>query len=121
MISPRIVFSLCFAISLVAAPRLFATEPAAPVDLRQAVPSDAFMAMHFQHDPKRDYERAYMADVWQTIQDEKLPQRILEIITNRANEKDVDAAKAFADEMKAAVAPIDSSRSQTPKNRSSPK
>jgi hypothetical protein len=107
MNTSRFIFATCLALSLVAAPRLFATEPSAVVDLRQAVPANAFMAIYAPHNPERDYQRVYMADVWQTIQDEKLPERISEIITKRVESKDVDRAKAVVEEMKTALAPID--------------
>jgi hypothetical protein len=107
MNAPRVAYSLCFVLSLVVATRVLATEPAAAVDLRQAVPADAYMAIHAQHNPERDYQRAYMADIWKTVQDEKLIERISTIITNRVQEKDLDAAKSVAEELKTALAPID--------------
>jgi hypothetical protein len=107
MNASRNAYALCLALSLVVATRVVATEPAAAIDLRQAVPADAYMAIHAQHNPKRDFQRAYFADIWQTVQDEKLVERISTIITNRVKEKDLDAAKSVAEELKAALAPID--------------
>ena len=107
MNAPRVALSLCLALSLVAAPRLFATEPAAAVELRQAVPADVYMAVDARHNPERDYQRAYVADIWKTVQDEKLVERISDIITNRVQEKDLDNAKSAFEELKTAVAPID--------------
>jgi hypothetical protein len=108
MNAPRVALALCFALSLVVATRVLADDDKrAVVDLRQAVPADAYMAIHAQHNPERDYQRAYVAEIWQTVQDEKLIERVSAIIANRVKEKDLDAAKSVAEELKTAVAPID--------------
>jgi hypothetical protein len=107
MNAPRIAKVACLALSLTVATRVFATELAAAVDLRQAVPADAYMVFHAQHNPERDYQRAYIADIWQTVQDEKLVERISEIIANRVKDKQLDDAKSIYEELKTAVAPIE--------------
>ena len=87
--------------------RVLADDKPAVVELRQAVPNDAFMAICAQHDPKRDYQRQYVADIWKTVQDEKLVERVSAIIANRVKDQKLDDAKAVMEELKAAVAPID--------------
>lgn len=107
MNAPRIALAFCFVLSLVGATRVLADDKPAVVELRQAVPNDAFMAIRAQHDPKRDYQRQYVADIWKTVQDEKLVERVSAIIANRVKDQKLDDAKAVMEELKAAVAPID--------------
>ena len=107
MNAPRVALALCFALSLFVATRVLADEKPAVVELRQAVPADAYMAIDARHNPERDYQRAYMADIWRTVQDEKLVERVSAIVANQMKDQKLDDAKAVLEELKAAVAPID--------------
>jgi hypothetical protein len=106
MNAPRVAFALSLSLSLVVATRAWADDKTT-VDLRQAVPADAYMAVDAVHNPERDYQRAYMADIWRTVQDEKLVERVSAIIANQTKDQKLDDAKAVLEELKAAVAPID--------------
>jgi hypothetical protein len=86
---------------------ILAAKPAAAVDLRQAVPADAYLAVYGRHNPERDYQRKYLEDIWQTVKDERLVERAVEIITANVSKENMEQAKGVFDELKTAVEPID--------------
>jgi hypothetical protein len=65
------------------------------------------MVIDAVRNPKRDYQRAYVADIWRTAQEEKLPELVSAIITNRVQDPKLDDAKAVIEDLKSAVAPVD--------------
>ncbi|HEY2827101.1 MAG TPA: hypothetical protein VGJ04_05825 [Pirellulales bacterium] len=104
------VFAALIAVSIVTstlAP-VWADSPSAvsAVDIKKAVPADAFLAIDFHHNPQRDDQRAHFADVWKTFQDEQIGPRLLKIITSRMPEDKLTSAKAKLDELQTAIAPI---------------
>jgi hypothetical protein len=83
-----------------------AQETATQVDLRKAAPMDAFMAVHGKYNPERDYQNQYAAEVWKTVQDEKIVERILKIATSRMKAEDLANAEKVIDELRAAIDPV---------------
>jgi len=81
--------------------------PARAADLRRAVPADAYLAVHGTHNPERDFQRKYYQEVWQTVQETRIIERLVAIATTHMSQEDVDQAKAILDELRAAAAPID--------------
>lgn len=75
------------------------------VSLRQAVPSDAFMAVSWRHNPERDYQRAHIEEVWNTFQQENLYDRVLDLVKQRAPEEELEKVNAVVERLKTAVAP----------------
>ncbi len=75
-------------------------------DIKHAVPADAFLAVYTRHNPQRDYQRAYCADIYKTFQDEQIGPRLLNIITSRMPEDKLKAAKGKLQEVETALAPI---------------
>lgn len=83
-----------------------AQETATQLDLRKAAPMDAFMAVHGMYNPERDYQQKYAAEVWQTVKDEQIIERILKIATSRMKAEDLANAEKVIDELRAAIDPV---------------
>jgi hypothetical protein len=75
-------------------------------DLREAVPSDMFLAVHGKHNPERDYQREHYQAVWDTVEQSRIIERVTQIIQSRMSESDVEQMLAFRDRLKEAVSPI---------------
>src|SRR3954469_3695688 len=89
-------FASQFLVLLVAA-RGFSAEP--KLDIRNGIPMDAFMAMYGQHNPERDDLRGYQKEIWKTIHDEKLPQRIIGLVIDSLPAKSKESAESVSDEL----------------------
>ncbi len=89
---------------LLMAQSLFAAEK---LDLRKAVPEDAFLVVHAKHNPERDYQRKHYEEIWKTVQETKIIERAVKIVTSRAPEQELEQVKVVLDELKEAAAPID--------------
>jgi hypothetical protein len=76
------------------------------LDLRRAASPDAFLVVHRKHNPERDFQRKYLQDVWNTVEETQIIERAVKIIASRMSREDVDKAKAVLEEIRAAVAPI---------------
>lgn len=86
---------------------LVAAEPSKTLDVRRAVPNDVFLVVYAKHNPERDYQRAYYEDVWKTVQETRIFERALAIVTTRMSEQDLQQAKSVINELQEAVKPID--------------
>ena len=84
-------FFLCAC--LVAAPWAYAQETSAHLDFRQAALPEAHMVVYGKHNPERDFQTAYLADVWQTVLDEEIGERLLTIITSCVPQQNRDDAQ----------------------------
>jgi two-component sensor histidine kinase len=91
---------------LLLTPLAWAQESITQLDVRKAVPMDAFMAVHGKYNPERDYQQKYAADVWQTVKDEQIIERILKIATSRMKVEDLANAEKVIDELRAAIDPV---------------
>ena len=92
---------------LCCAPWLAAAEAAVETDLRRCVPVEAHLAIYGKHNPERDYQTAYMEEIFQTMRDEKLVERFLEIITSRMPEQKLNDVKGVYEEIREALSPAD--------------
>lgn len=101
------LFSLFSIWLLMFTPVAVADDSSTSLQLRQAVPVDAHIAVYGRHNPERDYQQAYLADIWQTVQDERLLERFVEIVTSRIPEDDLAGAKSVCEEIRTALEPID--------------
>jgi hypothetical protein len=64
------------------------------------------MVVYGKQNPERDYQLAYLHEVWQTVLDEKIGDRVLAIVTSRMPpEKLADAKQVFA-ELQNAIEPV---------------
>ena len=87
--------------------RAVADESPRDLDLRRAVPADAFMAVYGKHNPERDYQRDYYQQVWQTMQDTQIIERVVKIATKRMSADDLEKARGVMEQLQEAAAPID--------------
>lgn len=97
----------CCSLLLVLAPSRYSPHTSAAEDLRRAVPVEAHLAILGRHNPERDYQRAYLQDVWKTVEDEKLIERISELFTSQIPDDDLQGAKSVFNEIRDATEPID--------------
>ncbi len=79
----------------------------AQLDIRRSVPTEAYLAIYGKHNDERDFQRKYLADICKTVDDTEIIERVLQIVTSRIPEDELEEAKSVFDELKAAVAPID--------------
>jgi hypothetical protein len=76
------------------------------LDIKQAAPADAFLAIYARHNPQRDYQRAYFTDIWKTFQDEQIGPRLLSIVTSQMPADKLNTAKEKLQELQTALEPI---------------
>ncbi len=79
---------------------------ASAADLRDAVPNDAFLAAWHQHNPERDYQAQYYAEIWNTVQETQLADKIMTVIERRMSERDLEKFKAVRSALEKAVEPV---------------
>ncbi len=77
-----------------------------PLDLRRAVPAEAYMVVHGKHNPERDFQRAYYKEIWKTVEQTKIIPQAVEIVTSRLTPDQMEKGKAVLEEVKQAAAPI---------------
>ena len=65
---------------LVVAQHLAAADAAQTVDLRRGVPEDVFLAVHGKHNSERDFHRKYYDEVWKTVQETQIMDRLVKIV-----------------------------------------
>lgn len=70
-----------------------------------AIP-EAHLAAYGRRNPERDGERLLAAEAWKTFADEKIVERFIAIVADAMPKDKLDQAKAFGDEVRAALAPI---------------
>ena len=99
-----VCLSLALAVSAGWAP---AAEEAPSLDVRRAVPAEAYMAVYAKHNPERDFQRRYLEEVWDTVEQTQIVERAVKIVTDRVSEEDLEAAKSILDELREAADPID--------------
>ena len=102
-------FVSCLAIALAVriGPPAAAADRPQDLNLQQAIPVDAFLAVYGKHNPERDFQREYYRQVWQTIQETRIVERTLKIITQRMSQDDLEQAQGVMNQLSEAVAPID--------------
>ncbi|MBX3425353.1 MAG: hypothetical protein KF688_06710 [Pirellulales bacterium] len=80
------------------------TAPAA--DLTRAIPVEAHLFVHARHNPEREFLAKHYADVWQTVCDEKIAERLLEIVSGHMKDQDRQKAESLWSDVRTAAAPI---------------
>lgn len=81
-------------------------DDAKSVDIKRVAPADAFLAIYARHNPERDYQREYFAEAWKTFQDERIAERVMDIVTSHTPAEKLAAAKSKWEEIKTACEPI---------------
>ena len=59
----------------------------ARVDVRRGVPDDVYLVVYGKHNPERDYQRKYYEEVWKTVQETKIIDRVIKIVTSRDGQR----------------------------------
>ncbi|MCA9034951.1 MAG: hypothetical protein KDA91_07475 [Planctomycetaceae bacterium] len=76
-------------------------------DLKEAAPPDSFISVYAKHNPERDYQKQYYKEVWETVQQTKIMDRILQIVQSRAGEADAQKFIEIRDTLTNAFAPVE--------------
>ena len=77
------------------------------LDLRRGVPEDVYLVVQGMHNPERDYQKEYYEEVWKTVQETRILERALQIVTSRLGEDQLAQANSVWDQLREATAPID--------------
>jgi hypothetical protein len=80
---------------------------AAEPDIKRLALADAHTVVYAKHNPERDYQAEYLADAWKTFQDERIAERVFDIIASRAPEDKLADIQAAWSEVETALEPID--------------
>lgn len=96
-----------WAVPMLVAHLAVAAEESPSLDLRRAVPDEAFMAVYGKHNPERDYQREYYQAVWDEVQETGVLKQAVKIVTDRISPEDLEKAKSILGELAEAAAPID--------------
>lgn len=94
------------ALVLLASPWCSAQETLTAVDIRQGVPPEAHLVVFGKNNPERAYQKQYLAEVWQTVQDEEIIDRFFAAITSQVPEDKLLEARSAWDQMQTALEPM---------------
>lgn len=75
--------------------------------LMEAAPNDAYLAIYRKHNPERDYQNAYYAEIRQTVQDTKIIEKFLAAMQKQVPAEEFAQFEAVKNQLMQAVAPID--------------
>lgn len=79
---------------------------AAELDIKRLAPTDAYTVVHAQKNLERAYQTEYLKDAWKTFRDERIAERVYEIIESRAPADKLAKVKDAWQEMADALEPI---------------
>lgn len=99
----RIVRATCLALLSVS----FLPSVTMADGLMEAAPNDAFLAIYRKHNPERDYQKAYYAEIRQTVQDTKIIDKFFAAIQKQVPADQFAQFDAIKNQLMQAVAPID--------------
>ena len=83
----RLVSVAALAAATIALP--WSSALAADGDIKRLAPADAYMAVYARNNPERAYQKEYVEEAWQTFQDERIAERIFDVISRRAPEEEL--------------------------------
>jgi hypothetical protein len=100
--------SILFSGALLAAAMSWLASPAsaAAPDVKRAAPADAHTVVYARHNPERDYQREYYQDAWNTFREERIAERLFEIVASRVPEEQMAEAKEAWEQVQTALKPI---------------
>lgn len=75
-------------------------------DLREAAPNDVYLATYHRHNPERDYQNVYYQDIWNTVQETKIFDKILTVIRRRIPENDREQFEGIRETLLKAMEPV---------------
>ena len=94
------------AASLLTIMPLAAADQTTGLDVRRGVPTAAHLFIFGKHNPERDFQREYLREVWQTVEEERIVERFMEIITSRVPEEDLDQVRGVWSQLTTALEPM---------------
>lgn len=74
--------------------------------LMEAAPNDAYLAIYAKHNPERDYQQAYYADIRQTVEDTKIVEKFFAAIQKQVPPDQFAQFEMVKNQLLQAVAPI---------------
>jgi hypothetical protein len=83
-----------------------ASARAADVDIKRLAPSDAHTVVYAKQNPERAYQGEYLADAWKTFRDERIAERVFDLISSRAPAEDMEKFKNGWEQVQTALKPI---------------
>ncbi|HYO24374.1 MAG TPA: hypothetical protein VEQ85_05435 [Lacipirellulaceae bacterium] len=78
----------------------------AELDIKRVAPADAHTLVYIRRNPEREYQAAYLADAWKTFRDERIAERIYDIIVKKAPADKLEEFKKGWAEIETALEPI---------------
>lgn len=75
--------------------------------LMEAAPNDAYLAIYSKHNPERDYQNAYYADIRQTVEDTKIVDKFFAAIQKQVPPDQFAQFEMIKNQLLQAVSPID--------------
>jgi hypothetical protein len=102
----KVLFAPCILLLAVAQYAVAAGTTQA-ADVRRGVPDDVYLVVYGKHNPERDYQRKYYEEVWKTVQETQIIDRVIKIVSAQLEDKQVEQAKGVIDELREAAKPID--------------
>lgn len=76
-------------------------------DLKEAIPSDMFLAVHAKHNPERDYQADYYREIWKTVEQTRIVERIARMIQSKMADDDVSKMLAFRNSVREALKEVE--------------
>ena len=76
-------------------------------DLKEAIPTDMFLAIHGQHNPERDYQQQYYGEIWETVQETQIIEKVSALISARMSDDESAQASQVRDALTAALEPVE--------------
>ncbi|MEP3477647.1 MAG: hypothetical protein ABJZ55_00220 [Fuerstiella sp.] len=99
----RIVRATCLALLSVS----FLPSATMADGLMEAAPNDAYLAIYRKHNPERDYQKAFFAEIRQTVEDTKIVDKFFAAIQKQVPPDQFAQFEAIKNQLMQAVAPID--------------
>ena len=99
----RIIQATCIALlSVSCAPSVLLAD-----GLMEAAPNDAYLAIYRKHNPERDYQKAYYAEIRQAIQETRIVDKFFAAIEKQVPAEEFAQFDAIKNQLLQAVSPID--------------
>ena len=95
----------CFLLSALAA--VGTPGQVVQADLKEAIPTDMFLAIHGKHNPERDYQQQYYGEIWETVQETQIIEKVSALISARMSDDESAQASQVRDALTAALEPVE--------------
>jgi hypothetical protein len=79
---------------------------AAELDIKRLAPTNAHTFVYATRNPEREYQAKYLADAWQTFRDERIAERVFELVSSRAPKDKLEKFTDVWEQVQTALAPI---------------